>query len=192
MARPLSEEKRHSLLASALTAVATSGIAASTLSIAKKAGVAEGTLFTYFPTKDDLLNQLYLELKSDLVSHLTAGLMSDTDIMVQFHHLWTRYIDWGMSSPHKHEALRQLEVSHKITGATEQATHAMSHELQILVERGFETGVLRKQPVMFLWGVIQGIAGLVLQTAAGDMRKARECEDLGWETLWGAIASHQT
>jgi AcrR family transcriptional regulator len=191
MARPLSEEKRHSLLNSALSAVAKSGVAASTLSIAKNARVAEGTLFTYFPTKDDLLNQLYLELKSDLVSHLTAGLMSDTDIKVQFRHLWTRYIDWGMSAPQKHEALRQLEVSHRITAETENATNAMSRELQILVEKGFESEVLRRQPVMFLWGVIQGIAGLVLETAAGDREKARECDDLGWETLWGAIANHK-
>ena len=191
MARPLSDEKRDALLASALAAVATTGVAASTLSIAKNAGVAEGTLFRYFPTKDDLLNQLYLELKSDLVRHLTVDLKPDADIRVQFQHLWIRYIDWGISSPQKHEALRQLEVSHKITGATENTTNAMSHDLQVLVEKGFESGVLRRQPVLFLWGVIQGIAGLVLQKAAGEGEKASEWEELGWNTLWGAIAANQ-
>ena len=60
MARPLSEEKRSALLAAAIDAVGSSGVAASTLKIAKDAGVAEGTPFRYFPTKDDLFNQLYL------------------------------------------------------------------------------------------------------------------------------------
>ena len=56
MARPLSEAKRNALLAATTGAVAVSGIAASTLKIAKDAGVAEGTLFVYFPTKDQAPN----------------------------------------------------------------------------------------------------------------------------------------
>ncbi|GGA40695.1 hypothetical protein GCM10010917_27430 [Paenibacillus physcomitrellae] len=46
------------------------GASASTIKIAKKAGVAEGILFVYFPTKDDLLNQLFLDLKSDLMGFI--------------------------------------------------------------------------------------------------------------------------
>ena len=66
MARPLSEEKRSAILGAATAVVAALGVSAPTVKIAKDAGVAEGTLFTYFPTKDELLNRLYLELKMDL------------------------------------------------------------------------------------------------------------------------------
>jgi hypothetical protein len=51
MARPLSEAKRNALLAATTGAVAVSGIAASTLKIAKDAGVAEGTLFSVLPNE---------------------------------------------------------------------------------------------------------------------------------------------
>lgn len=60
MARPKSEDKKQALLEAATAAFAQSGIAASTALIARNAGVAEGTLFRYFATKDDLLNALYL------------------------------------------------------------------------------------------------------------------------------------
>lgn len=66
MARPKSEDKKQALLEAATAAFAQSGIAASTALIARNAGVAEGTLFRYFATKDDLLNALYLHLKQDL------------------------------------------------------------------------------------------------------------------------------
>ncbi|HHG0447272.1 TPA: TetR/AcrR family transcriptional regulator, partial [Citrobacter freundii] len=56
MARPKSEDKKLALLEAATTAFAQSGIAASTAVIARNAGVAEGTLFRYFATKDDLIN----------------------------------------------------------------------------------------------------------------------------------------
>lgn len=56
MARPKSEDKKQALLEAATVAFAQSGIAASTSAIARSAGVAEGTLFRYFATKDELLN----------------------------------------------------------------------------------------------------------------------------------------
>src|ERR1700683_1152429 len=191
MARPLSEEKRNALLAAAIDAVASSGVATSTLKIAKDAGVAEGTLFRYFPTKDDLLNQLYLDLKSDLMGFLTADYPADAGIEAQFQHLWSRFIDWGVSSPDKPKALRQLDVSDKITEASQEASQAMFYNLQRMVEKGFETGVLRDQPILFLWGIIQGLADLVLETASRNPAKIDRCKQLGWETLWGAIARRQ-
>jgi AcrR family transcriptional regulator len=90
MARLLSEEKRNALLTAATNAVALAGVAASTARIAKDAGVAEGTLFIYFPTKDELLNQLYLDLKSDLRGFLTTDYPADTSVQEQIHHLWSR------------------------------------------------------------------------------------------------------
>jgi AcrR family transcriptional regulator len=191
MARPLSEEKRNALLAAALAAVASSGVAASTLKIAKDAGVAEGTLFRYFPTKDDLLNQLYLDLKSDLMASLAAEFPAKAGIKRQFQHLWSRYIDWGVGSPDKRKALRQLEVSDRITVASQDASQAMFYKLQRMVEKGFETGVLRDQPILFLWGVIQALADLVLETVSRDPANIGQCKLLGWETLWGAIARRE-
>ncbi|VTN06734.1 HTH-type transcriptional repressor Bm3R1 [Raoultella ornithinolytica] len=74
MARPKSEDKKQALLEAATAAFAQSGIAASTSAIARSAGVAEGTLFRYFATKDELLNELYLSIKSGLVKAMVSGL----------------------------------------------------------------------------------------------------------------------
>ena len=48
MARPRSEDKRTAILEAATEVVAELGIGAPTAKVAKGAGVAEGTLFTYF------------------------------------------------------------------------------------------------------------------------------------------------
>lgn len=73
MARPKSEDKKQALLEAATAAFAQSGIAASTSAIARSAGVAEGTLFRYFATKDELLNELYLAIKLRLVRRAGSG-----------------------------------------------------------------------------------------------------------------------
>jgi AcrR family transcriptional regulator len=64
VARPKSEDKRNVILEAATRLFAERGLAAApTSKISNWAGVAEKTLFTYFRTKDDLINSLYREIK---------------------------------------------------------------------------------------------------------------------------------
>ena len=60
MARPRSDEKRSAIMSAAIHVIASQGLGAATATIAKEAGVSNGSLFTYFQTKADLFNQLYI------------------------------------------------------------------------------------------------------------------------------------
>src|ERR1700727_2297883 len=115
MARPLSEDKRTAILEAATEAVATLGVSAPTAKIANGAGVAEGTLFTYFANKDELLNRLYLELKMDLRDAMMAGYPAGKSLIDRNRHVWDRYIDWGSAHPLKRRAMRQLAGPYPIT-----------------------------------------------------------------------------
>ncbi|MCW3058267.1 MAG: TetR family transcriptional regulator, partial [Capsulimonas sp.] len=67
MARPKSEDKRKAILTAATQVFAERGLGHSpTSEISRRAGVAEGTLFTYFKTKDELVCALYQELKQQM------------------------------------------------------------------------------------------------------------------------------
>jgi AcrR family transcriptional regulator len=68
MSRPKISDKRIAILNAATRTIFVRGLGASTAGIAKEAGVATGSLFNYFDTKTDLLNELYLELKREIVS----------------------------------------------------------------------------------------------------------------------------
>lgn len=103
MARPKSEDKKQALLEAATQAIAQSGIAASTAVIARNAGVAEGTLFRYFATKDELINTLYLHLKQDLCQSMIMELdRSITDAKTMTRFIWNSYISWGLNHPARH------------------------------------------------------------------------------------------
>jgi len=61
------KDKRTAILEAALKLFTERGFhGTSTAQISKDAGVATGTLFNYFPTKEDLINSLYFEVKGDL------------------------------------------------------------------------------------------------------------------------------
>ena len=73
MARSKSEDKRNAILSAATQVFAERGLGAPTSAISQASGVAEGTLFTYFPTKDELINALYREIKLELADAMMSN-----------------------------------------------------------------------------------------------------------------------
>jgi AcrR family transcriptional regulator len=61
-------------MSAAIRVIAAQGLGAPTATIAKEAGVSNGSLFTYFETKADLLNQLYVGLKTEMGAAALDGL----------------------------------------------------------------------------------------------------------------------
>src|SRR6202167_4108617 len=118
MARPKSEDKRNAIMAAAARVIVTHGLSAPTAMIAQEAGISNGSLFTYFETKADLFNQLYLELKTGVAAAALEGFPAGNDLRKQVFHVWSNWMDWAVSSPEKRRALAQLSVSDEITPAT--------------------------------------------------------------------------
>ena len=92
MARPKSQEKRNAILAAAIELIAEQGLSVPTSKIAHVADVAEGTLFTYFETKERLLNDLYLELKHEEREEMTRDYPVQASLQDRARHLWDMYV----------------------------------------------------------------------------------------------------
>ena len=111
MARPKSEGKRNAILDAATRLFAERGLtAAPTSEISKQAGVAEGTLFTYFRTKDDLINALYREIKLELADAMMSDFPRKQNVATRLRHVWDRYVNWGIANPKQRKVLAQLTV----------------------------------------------------------------------------------
>jgi AcrR family transcriptional regulator len=65
MARVRSPEKHNAILQAAVHEIARARLGAPTAKIARRAGLAAGTLFTYFADKEELPSELYLELRGE-------------------------------------------------------------------------------------------------------------------------------
>jgi AcrR family transcriptional regulator len=93
MARPRSDEKRGAIMAAATRVIAAQGLGAATAAIAQEAGVSNGSLFTYFETKADLLNHLYLELKTEMAAAALEGLPpGESGVRTQMQHAWSGWL----------------------------------------------------------------------------------------------------
>ena len=115
MPRPRSDKKRIALLEAATRVIVIQGLSAPTAGIAKEAGIPNGSLFTYFETKTELLNQLYLELKREMAAAALKGLPARAELREQMFHTWRNWTNWAVTFPEKRQVLAQLSVSGEIT-----------------------------------------------------------------------------
>ena len=186
MARPLSADKRKAILAAAARMVATSGLGAPTAKIARAAGVAEGTLFTYFRDKDSLLNELFLELKREL-QHATSNPQASGPLVERARHFWNRYVKWGLSFPTKRRALRQLAVSKNVSPANKMAGRAMFAEIDAVLEKGLAGGCLKGLPMDFAGAIMITLAETTIDSIEREPKRSRALTRAGFHAFWNAI-----
>ncbi|CAH3899044.1 HTH-type transcriptional repressor Bm3R1, partial [Klebsiella pneumoniae] len=196
VARPKSEDKKQALLEAATVAFAQSGIAASTSAIARSAGVAEGTLFRYFATKDELLNELYLAIKLRLVRTMIAGLDPDEKRPKEnARNIWNSYIDWGVRNPmeHKairrmaHKAIRRMALSERITDETRRQVKESFPELNEMCQLSVKEIFLSEAYRAFGDALFLSLAETTIEFASHDPQRAREIIALGFEAMWHAL-----
>jgi AcrR family transcriptional regulator len=188
MARPLSEDKRTAILEAATKAVAVLGVSAPTAKIAKDADVAEGTLFTYFANKDELLNRLYLELKMDLRNAVITGYAAGKSLIDRSHHFWDRYIGWGSAHPLKRRAMRQLAVSDRITEETKKLVGDAFGEVNDMMRECAAGGTMRRQPPSFVSAIMSAIADTTMDFIAREPAQAKRYTKAGFDAFWKAVA----
>jgi AcrR family transcriptional regulator len=184
MARPKSPEKRQAILHSAIRAIAQSGLSASTAIIAKGAEIAEGTLFTYFPTKDDLFNHLYLELKNETYRRINSGFPHNARLRDRTRHIWTQTLRFALEDPDARKASIQLNLSESITSETRNRLvgdrAAVDQALQELSRRG----AFQNLPADFAASAIYAMQQAVLDALAKHPKQKSSLIESGFNAFW--------
>ncbi len=188
MTRQKSEEKRTAILHAATHVIVAKGLRASTAEIANEAGIASGSLFTYFKTKSELLNELYLELKVGMASAALDGLQQGTEPRKQLFHVWSHWMTWAAAHPEKRRALAQLDVSSAITPATRAAAHKAMTEIAELMERSRANGPMQNVPLEFVAAIMNALAEATMDFMVNDPMNADNHCNVGFDALWRTLS----
>jgi AcrR family transcriptional regulator len=187
MARPRSEEKRKAILAAAVQVIAEEGLSATTSQIAKLAGVAEGSLFTYFVNKDDLLNQLYVQLELQLGEIIRVNESLCDSHMDRARRVWWKYVEWGAAQPQERSALAQLSVCRRVTDAARSSNMQAFGEMSELFMERIVNGNLGKPQAEFAFAVVRALADTTIDFIARDPAGVERYCECGFEILCRAF-----
>ncbi len=187
MARARSPEKRSAILQAAVHEIAETGLGAATSKIAKRAGVAEGTLFTYFATKEELLNELYYELKIEVYHRINANFPQKAALQRRAWHIWSTYLDWAIEFPEKRKVSMQLNVSDVVSRETHVRTATERGIVDVTLADLGGLEALRELPAGFAAATMAAMQDATMEFIAKRPKQRRELIEKAFRIFWRAV-----
>ncbi|MCC4769906.1 TetR family transcriptional regulator [Methanosarcina sp. DH2] len=185
------KDKRKAILEAALKLFTERGFhGTSTAQISKEANVATGTLFNYFPTKEDLINSLYFEVKGNLSHAMGKDLEAKGTFQDKLKRIWSNLIKWGVSNQNEFLFVGQFCSSPYITKFTREEVMKEYVFLHNLVDEGIKTGEIRDFPAdlviaMFYQGSRTIVNFILDSDSSQDQNKVLED---GFQIIWRGLA----
>jgi len=188
MARLKSDEKRRAILKAATHEIAAAGLSAPTSRIATRAGVAEGTLFTYFANKQEMLNELYLTLKIEAYQLVNHGFPRDASLEARARHIWSGFLDWSIEFPEKRKVSTQLSLSDLVTAETRDKTAADRGYIDALLAEVESLSAFRGLPRGYAAATMGAMQEAAMDFIAKEPGKRGELIERSFDLFWRAVA----
>jgi AcrR family transcriptional regulator len=186
-------DKQNHILQSALQLFAVEGLAVPTAKIAEKAGVANGTLFNYFPTKQDLIDGLYLALKKELMQlFLTGGADKATSLKESSFVVFNGYIRWAIANPLKQKVMNLLKAANVLSARVLADAEDIFKPFYEREREGMEKGEIVKLDVLYLNKIKGAQIGVCIDHALQRNLKGKTLKahiKTGFDIYWRGIAA---
>ena len=186
MARLKSPEKRSAILHAAVYEIAESGLSAPTAKIARRAGIAEGSLFTYFADKEELLNELYLDLKLEVYARLNSQFPRRAGLERRAWHIWSTYLDWAIEFPEKRKVSTLLNLSNVITPQTRDRTLGEPSAIDATLSELEKRVALRGLPAGFAAAMITAMQEATMDFISRQPRNRKQLIERAFRVFWRA------
>ncbi|PWA05874.1 TetR/AcrR family transcriptional regulator [Flavobacterium psychrotolerans] len=161
-----------------------------TSKIAQEASVANGTLFQYFKTKDDLVIALYISVKDELNEYISINTSRKDDIKETIKSQVFSSLVWGLDNQTKIQYIQQFQTSPYI-GQIEKEIIAKQAEPHLtLLKKGIEEGIIKNLPIELLNSLMTSqFFGLYQFLIANKLSKSKQQEIIQttFEMLWDMI-----
>ena len=190
MARPRSDQKRKAIIEAAIEVFAERGVANSPSSaISSAAGVAEGTLFRYFKTKDGLISELYRELRREVDKEM-VDYPYTADPHTRLRYIWDRYLNMAMRFPKRLKVLRQLRASGRLLKDAEAPNLALTELMQTTRDTA-QLGQIQNAPAELLVLLFRAHAEATAEFIGAHRELESESRELGFKLFWRGLSGLQ-
>lgn len=189
MVRELSNEKKQAFLDAALRLFAARGVqSTSTAEIAKEAGTAAGTLFLYFPSKQELVDAVAVMIckeESEAIHSLLDPALSVRDSLFA---IWDGSIRWLMAHPNAFRFSMQTREPGVVTQTAALETARYFGFYYVTIQRGLDEDSIKPFPIDLIGGYLyQDIVAVINHMLAQPASNMENAILQGFELFWDGI-----
>lgn len=150
-------DKREAILRATMQLITEHGFHATPMSmVAKQAGVAAGTIYHYFSSKEELIMQLYAELKQKMGNAMLQGDEGSGNIRDRFFRFYQNLFVYFTQNPEEFIFLEQYANSPYITQTAQEENQQFYQPVVDFLVQGMELGVLRRMEKELVTALVYG------------------------------------
>jgi AcrR family transcriptional regulator len=152
-------EKRAEIIRAAMELIAEHGFHGAPMSlVAKRAGVAAGTIYCYFASKDVLIKEVHASLEKEILAVLTKDFPAQQSVHKRFLHIGCKLVDYFLASPMEFLFVEQFYNS-PFGAANRREKFFGNQEKNIVVklfEEALEQRLIKDLPLPVLFALMFG------------------------------------
>lgn len=181
------EEKRNALLQAALELFAENGFNGSpTALIAKRAGVASGTLFFHFKNKEELIHELFRQIRTKIDKNVAASFQSQLPIRERFLQASSKALRYFLENPEEFKFVEQYHFSPYSDRSY--CSEEGNQSFRDLLLEAREQKLVKDAPLLFLEAVAFGpIGSLAKEHANRGVPIDDEIVQMTVEACWDGL-----
>jgi AcrR family transcriptional regulator len=161
-----------------------------TSKIAQQAGVANGTLFNYFKTKEELIVSLYHSILEEMDEFIIERMTSNSISKESFRSLFLGTLFWSLDNRVQYQYILQFNHSPYFQQVAPSILNQEEHPLFVLIQNGIDIILLKPMPTSFIFSLFTAqINGLYNYIIFNDLAKDVQLELIqdSFEMLWKMI-----
>ncbi|TLM97342.1 TetR/AcrR family transcriptional regulator, partial [bacterium] len=161
----------------------------STSEIAKAAGTAAGTLFLYFPTKQDLVSALVLKIAKDQSEAMNNFVDPSVTAEETFETLWREIIGWFLENMDAYRFQQQVRDTNLVPQDVSEESGKYFGYFYSAIQKGLDEGKIKPYSLEILGGFLYQdiVAVMNLLKVQPDPSKQEETIQTGFEIFWNGI-----
>jgi AcrR family transcriptional regulator len=161
--KPKDDEKLRAIATATFALVEQTGLSGLTMAaIAREAGLATGTLYVYFKSKEELLIALYEQAKTETAASLMQGDDPQAPFRSRFQHMWMNWLEHRLSHYAQVVFIEQYYNSPWFSEESRNLSARLIKDWVDLIETAKAQQILKNVPTPLL---INSFGGSVRETA---------------------------
>lgn len=189
MAQTKDEKKRIGIRDAVISDVVEYGLGNAPISrIAKRAGVSAGTIYIYYPNKDEMLQSIFMEIKSTIHEVMMDAHQSERSSGQGIRAMWFAMYEFILEHPDMF-AFHEAVSSEKLLKAEQRVNaNLMAKDIHDILVTAINDGTLKAMP-------IDSLVSLLIAPAVSLARRQLKAEHLNkddakqlFDAIWLGIA----
>ncbi len=149
--------KKKAILTSTLQLIKDYGLHGTTVSmISKNAGVASGTIYHYFPGKDDIIMELNCRIRTEMVNAMFNEANSSKEYRQQFFEGWINLCKYFISNPGSLAFIEQFNSSPYAKISSAKKLKGSVNRFHEFFQEGMDSGYLKQMEYKLIASAVFG------------------------------------